>query len=163
MIRGLIILLLSMLVAESAEAAAVRSILIDKSARTVTILDHSDKPRVLTGARFGSGWKDGPKRRRGDKRTPEGSYHVAEMRKDGTYKYLPALLLNYPNAMDRAISARNGWDPGDFILIHGPPGWMPIDMHPPGDWTDGCIALSRKQMRTLMSLAEEGMPVRIVP
>lgn len=146
-----------------APADAQASILVDKSERTVTIVSADGTSRRLSGARFGSGWKDGPKRRRGDERTPEGDYRIVEKRTEGNYRYLPALLIDYPNASDRARAKAAGVDPGDFILFHGPPRAMPFGWHPPGDWTDGCIALSPAQMKTLMQAAKVGMPVRIVP
>lgn len=140
------------------------SVAVDKSERTLTVRYADGSEEVLGGLRFGARWKDGPKRARGDDKTPEGTYRISEVRTSkGTYKYVPAFLIDYPNAEDRAISRKLGFDPGDTILIHGPPSAMPFDMHPPGDWTDGCMALKRSQMKRLVGVLRKGTPVTILP
>ena len=145
-----------------ASALSASYLLIDKSDRTLTIHYADGTKSVLTGARFGSGWKLGPKRASGDEKTPEGEYHVLDHRTSGKFNYIPALYLDYPNATDRSASKALGVDPGGDILIHGPPKAM-LGMHPPGNWTDGCIALSRKQMGLIMSVSKVGTRVQIVP
>ena len=98
----------------------------------------------------------------GDGATPEGRYHVTAVRHKGS-KYYKALNLDYPNARDRHRFAENqsrgvispDVGIGAFIEIHGDGGRA-------SDWTDGCVALSNKDMDKLMSQVSVGTPVTIV-
>jgi hypothetical protein len=98
-------------------------LLIDKSDRTLKILFAGGRVVTLQGLRFGPNWRSGPKRQRGDRKTPEGEYRVLEHRTSREIypevTYLPALYLNYPNEQDVEASAMLGVDPGDAIMIHG--------------------------------------------
>jgi hypothetical protein len=101
------------------------------------------------------------KRRQGDRATPEGRYRVVA-RKDSS-RYHHALLLDYPNAEDRARFAaarRRGEIPGDaeiggLIEIHGEGGRG-------NNWTDGCVALSNDDMDDLYRRVGVGTRVTIV-
>ena len=83
----------------------------------------------------------------GDQATPEGRYRVTEARGPGRTKFYKALLLDYPNAEDRARYAwgkKTGQVPlragiGSLIEIHGDGGQG-------RDWTDGCVALTDGDM-----------------
>lgn len=98
----------------------------------------------------------------GDGATPEGKYHVTKARPYGS-KYHKALLIDYPNAMDRRrfaenkakgiISRRAGI--GKNIEIHGDGGRNK-------DWTEGCVALTNEDMKHLMRFVGVGTPVTIV-
>lgn len=104
-----------------------------------------------------------PKLYAGDMATPEGHYRVTEVRSGGATKYYKALMLNYPNEEDRARYAaarREGRVPrgrgiGSLIEIHGYGGRGE-------DWTEGCIALTNKDMDRLFRHVRKGMPVTIV-
>lgn len=99
----------------------------------------------------------------GDQATPEGHYKVTEVRGPGRTKYYKALMLDYPNAEDRARYAhgrRTGQVPlragiGSLIEIHGDGGLG-------RDWTDGCVALTNADMDKVFARARVGTPVTIV-
>ncbi len=99
----------------------------------------------------------------GDQATPEGSYRVTEVRGPGRTKYYKALMLDYPNAEDRArhaLGRKTGQVPlrsgaGSLIEIHGDGGQG-------RDWTDGCVALSNRDMDRVFAHARVGTPVTIV-
>jgi L,D-peptidoglycan transpeptidase YkuD (ErfK/YbiS/YcfS/YnhG family) len=99
----------------------------------------------------------------GDQATPEGTYRVTEVRGPGRTKYYKALMLDYPNAEDRARHAwgrRTGQVPlragvGSLIEIHGDGGQG-------RDWTDGCVALSNSDMDRVFARAQVGTAVTIV-
>jgi hypothetical protein len=101
------------------------------------------------------------KRLSGDGATPEGMYKVTEVRHHS--RYYKALLLNYPNESDRERfrqNQREGNIPrrariGGLIEIHGEGGLGK-------DWTEGCVAVTNKQMDELMRHAFKGMWVTIV-
>jgi L,D-peptidoglycan transpeptidase YkuD (ErfK/YbiS/YcfS/YnhG family) len=99
----------------------------------------------------------------GDQATPEGHYRVTEVRGPGRTKYYKALMLDYPNAEDRARFAygrKSGQVPlragiGSLIEIHGDGGQG-------RDWTDGCVALANRDMDKVFARARVGTPVTIV-
>lgn len=106
---------------------------------------------------------EGPKRREGDLRTPEGSYHLEAKNADSDY--FLSLKVSYPNARDRALARELGLDPGGQIMIHG----LPNDprhaeaMYAGWDWTDGCIAVSNSDMVDLWRLTFVSMSIEIRP
>ncbi len=100
----------------------------------------------------------------GDGATPEGRYRISEKKDLGESRYRRALLIDYPNADDRRdhaeavrrglVPARRG--PGGLIEIHGYGGRGQ-------DWTNGCVALSDRDIDRLFSEVEVGTPVTLVP
>ncbi len=137
------------------------SIIIDKFSRKCII--------YLGGARkyefeaeLGKNWV-GDKRVRGDMATPEGMYKITKKLEGSKTKYYKALLLNYPNDEDKEnfkSEIERGTLPasariGDLIEIHGN-GGKGID------WTEGCIALTDKEMDVIYKIARVGTPVTII-
>lgn len=106
---------------------------------------------------------EGPKRREGDRRTPEGRYVIEEKKSDSDF--FLALRISYPNAQDVAHARSQGFEPGGEIMIHGLPN------QPRGseasyfgvDWTDGCIAVSNSDMIDLWRLIQLETPIEIRP
>jgi L,D-peptidoglycan transpeptidase YkuD (ErfK/YbiS/YcfS/YnhG family) len=98
-----------------------------------------------------------PKRKRGDKATPEGRYLVVS--KNAKSKYHKSLMLDYPNADDRRRARvgkrRRASELGSDIAIHGHGGTG-------RDWTDGCVAVTNDVMDSLFQQIEPGCPVLIV-
>jgi L,D-peptidoglycan transpeptidase YkuD (ErfK/YbiS/YcfS/YnhG family) len=98
----------------------------------------------------------------GDGATPEGKYHITKT-KDESSKYYRALLINYPNELDKKRFAeskvRGIISPqariGALIEIHGEGGKKK-------DWTDGCVALTNTDLDHLMQYVAVGTPVTIV-
>jgi hypothetical protein len=98
----------------------------------------------------------------GDGATPEGKYVVSVAKPHGS-RYYKALLINYPNEADRkrfsdnkskgVISQRARI--GSLIEIHGNGGRD-------RDWTEGCVALTDKDMDNIMQFVGVGTPITIV-
>jgi murein L,D-transpeptidase YafK len=105
----------------------------------------------------------GAKRRRGDQRTPEGTYTIDFKRPQSRFN--KALHISYPNAADRQYASLHGLDPGGDIFIHGEPagGPNPARLAEGPDWTDGCIAVSNRQISQIWSMVRVGTPVVIRP
>jgi hypothetical protein len=98
----------------------------------------------------------------GDGATPEGKYQVVQV-KVRSSKYYKALLLDYPNDLDRRRFAENKKMGiissrariGGLIEIHG-------DGGKGKDWTEGCVALNNKDMDHILDFVTNGTPVTIV-
>jgi hypothetical protein len=100
----------------------------------------------------------GKKTKEGDQKTPEGKYIIdAKNDKSSFYKNLG---ISYPNASDKANHYTGG-----LIKIHGLRngfGWVG-KFHRLYDWTNGCIALTNQEMKTLYNTIEIGTPIYIYP
>jgi murein L,D-transpeptidase YafK len=135
-------------------------VLVDKSDRTLTLYGEGLALRTYGGLQFGD-TPQGHKRFEGDERTPEGRY-VLDYRNPQSSYHL-SLHISYPDEQDRAFAARYGRSPGGLIFIHGQPNGWPDGERVPGDWTDGCIALSNAQIEELWTLVADGTPIEIRP
>ena len=105
----------------------------------------------------------GPKRFRGDERTPEGLYRI-----DGRNpwsEYHLALHVSYPNAVDRARASLWAKAAGGDIMIHGlPAGYESVGVeHTQNDWTDGCIAVTDREIEELWRAVPDGTPIDLKP
>jgi lipoprotein-anchoring transpeptidase ErfK/SrfK len=105
----------------------------------------------------------GPKICQGDMRTPEGEYKIIAKKDQGQTNFSQALLLNYPNELDRRryeLAVENGLLPRETGI-----GGM-IEIHGEGigfDWTKGCIALLNPYMKELFNQVPVGTTVEIDP
>ena len=105
----------------------------------------------------------GAKTTQGDGRTPEGRYRINARNPHSRY-YL-SLKISYPDPRDRAMAEKLGVNPGGDIMIHGLPnklGWLGRS-HRLMDWTDGCIAVTNKEMDELWRAVPLGTPIEIRP
>ena len=143
-------------------ARAVDKIVVDKSDRKMYLYKNG---KVVDEFRVSLGKNDhlGNKVKRGDKKTPVGIYSILNKRCH-PIKYR-AMTISYPNSQDIARAARLGVDPGSLITIHGQPHWN-ADGHGDNytlsrDWTDGCIALSNKDLDKLWGRVRVGTPIEI--
>ena len=160
---------------------AIVSVRIEKAARQLTV-ECSDGTRQHL--RVGLGREPiGAKRRRGDQRTPEGRYHVAEAPRASQYHRF--IALDYPavedaeralaeGRIDRALhrrivdAHRAGTLPpqdtalGGHVGIHGE-GYVWSGTSSFLDWTLGCIALSDVDVEFLAARLAPGVPVSITP
>ncbi len=144
-----------------------------KSAHRLTVTDEAGA--VIFACAAGFGRAQGPKRREGDLRTPEGEYYVC-LKKHG--KYGPSLGLSYPSPADAALGVSAGVISDALLPLftaaqqtRARPPWGTalggeIYIHAGGsaeDWTAGCIALNDDDMARLFDLCEPGTEVIIQP
>ena len=133
----------------------VTHIEIHKSERRMVLFDGSVSSREFD---IGLGSSPvGHKQQRGDGKTPVGTYFVDRRNPDSNF-YL-SLGLSYPNEIDKRVAEINGVDPGDNIFIHGEPN--NYRRRPVRDWTDGCIAVSNREMAYIYRRVRVGTPVII--
>ena len=135
-------------------------VVVDKSERTLWVYQDGKAIRTYRGLQFGDAPR-GHKRFQGDEKTPEGRYTLDYANPQSSY-YL-SLHVSYPNAQDRAYAQARGRSPGGDIFIHGQPNGMPFDERVDGYWTDGCIALSNREIAEIWSLVPDGTPIHIRP
>jgi len=137
------------------------SIIIDKFSRKCFIYLSGSKKYEFE-AELGKNWV-GDKRTKGDMATPEGMYRITKKFDGGKTKYYKALLLDYPNEEDKEKfreeiahgSLPSSAKIGGLIEIHGN-GGKGID------WTEGCIALTDKEMDVVFKIVKVGTPVTII-
>ena len=135
------------------------AVIVDKSRHFLFILSSG---KVVDSMKCDLGYNSGyQKRMAGDGATPEGMYAITHINNQS--RYYRAMMLNYPNANDRERFKRNrssGQIPasstiGGLIEIHGHGGTGK-------DWTDGCVAVSDRDMDQLVRRIPAGTPVTIV-
>jgi murein L,D-transpeptidase YafK len=105
----------------------------------------------------------GPKRQRGDRRTPEGKY-VLDWRIEES-AFHRSIHISYPNDRDVRRARQSGLHPGAGVMIHGLPngaGWIGAE-HRKRDWTRGCIAVTDEEMDEIWNLVDDGTPIEIRP
>jgi lipoprotein-anchoring transpeptidase ErfK/SrfK len=137
------------------------ALVVSKEPHTLTLYVHGEALKTYR-IDLGFNWI-ADKAHAGDGATPEGRYRVVARLNDGASTYYKALLLDYPNAQDRADYARarrSGEVPassgiGGLIEIHGEGGRG-------RDWTEGCIAVTNPDMDDVFARVGIGTPVTIV-
>ena len=134
----------------------VTSVVINKSARKMYLLHNED---VLKDYKIDLGFApDGPKRFRGDGKTPEGTYLID--RRNPRSSFFLSLGISYPNSADRAYAKSKGKEPGGDIFIHG----QPNNTRAKGkDWTAGCISVKDKEMSEIYAMVNVGTLITIRP
>jgi murein L,D-transpeptidase YafK len=145
----------------AAGAPRVDCVLIHKARHEMLLLSGSQvvkRYRVALGPR-----SLGPKRRRGDGRTPEGEYFIRG--RNARSAFHKSLRISYPGPDDVARARKAGVDPGGDIMIHGLPngqGWIGA-AHRVSDWTQGCIAVTDQEIEEIWILVADRTRVRIEP
>jgi murein L,D-transpeptidase YafK len=150
---------LLMLSSAPAEEAAVDRVVVEKLQRRMDLMSGD---RVVRSYDVALGFApEGDKQQEGDGKTPEGRY-VIEGRNPSSAFHL-SLKISYPDAADRAAALARGVSPGGDIFIHGAPNWWILPGQPPGDWTRGCIAVTKAEIEEIWRLVPDGTPVEIRP
>jgi murein L,D-transpeptidase YafK len=140
------------------EAGDIVLVRVEKGARRLVLFDASGAARrTFEGIQFGAA-PQGHKQFEGDERTPEGRYTIDYGNPRSAYHL--SLHISYPNAADRAFAESRGKSAGGEIFIHGQPNALRMG-RVPGDWTNGCIALSNKEIEDLWVLIRDGTPIEI--
>ena len=144
---------------EQAAEGPVDLIRVDKSDHLMTVYRDGRPVREFRVA-IGRG-DPGPKQQQGDGRVPEGSYLITAHNPNSAFHL--SLRIGYPTAEQVAAAAKRGVNPGGDIMIHGLPndrGWIG-SRHTSVDWTDGCVAVTNREMDWLYKAVKDGTPVEI--
>jgi murein L,D-transpeptidase YafK len=100
----------------------------------------------------------GPKMFENDGRTPEGLYLIDG--RNAASRFHRSLRISYPGPKDLARAARYETSAGGEIFIHGTPG---SGGKYETDWTNGCIAVSNREIEELWRTVDDGTPIEIKP
>ena len=136
-------------------------ILIEKSSRRLTLISQGE---VLKSYKIALGGNPiGAKERKGDNKTPEGTYVIDGRNRDSRFHL--SLRISYPNERDKKRAKELGVSPGGDIMIHGiKNGFSSVgDAHAEVDWTKGCIAVTDQEIEEIDKLAPNGTIVEIRP
>ncbi len=139
----------------------VDKVLIEKKRRRLSLIFKGEVIKTYKIALGGN--PVGPKEKRGDKKTPEGNYFIQSRNRHSDYHL--SLHISYPNAEDERRARELGVAPGGDIMIHGVKkglAWVG-GFHTEIDWTEGCIAVTNKEMEEIARLVPNGTPVEIRP
>ena len=144
----------------SAPTPLVDHIVVHKAARVLLLYAQGALVGQIGGIQLG-GAPVGPKHFQGDRRTPEGHYTLDYGNPASAYHL--SLHISYPSPADAEFARGAGRAPGGEVFIHGQPNDWPQGTRVPGDWTDGCIALSNAQIDMLWARVADGTPIDIEP
>jgi murein L,D-transpeptidase YafK len=104
----------------------------------------------------------GAKVYQGDHKTPEGEYKLDLH--NSKSQYYRSIHISYPNAVDRERAHKLGLSPGGDVFLHGLPNDYKLAANEdPGDWTDGCIAVTDAEMDEIWRAVPDGTPIEIKP
>ena len=136
----------------------VVKIVVDKSAKTMQLLDVNDC--VVKQYEVRVGYNKGPKQCEGDKKTPEGTYKIKDKRDS---KYVRFLELDYPRPKDLVKAEELGCNPGNAIGIHYFNQDV-MDKNTQYSGSNGCITVWNKdEIREISRLVRVGTEVVIKP
>jgi L,D-peptidoglycan transpeptidase YkuD (ErfK/YbiS/YcfS/YnhG family) len=136
-------------------------VLVEKKERRLTLLS---KGEVIKTYKIALGKNPvGPKERQGDNKTPEGVYIIDSRNSNSGYHL--SLHISYPNEQDKKRARQLGVSPGGDIMIHGLKNgysWVGAS-HVADDWTNGCIAVTNREMEEIYKFVPVGTIIEIRP
>ncbi len=134
----------------------VTFVVVEKAERKMYLLHHE---KVLKKYDIGLGFApEGHKEFEGDGRTPEGLYTIDRRNPDSRFHL--SVGISYPNEADREYAKAQEKEPGGDIFIHGQ---GPRHQKSRGDWTEGCIWITDRQMEDVYAMVKDGTPILIRP
>ncbi len=141
--------------------AKVDLVVLHKGARRLELYENGS---LLAAYRVSLGRHPiGPKQRQGDGRTPEGQYRLDY--RNSNSAFYRALHISYPSSADIAAARDRGVDPGGLVMIHGMRnglGWIGR-LHLAVNWTDGCVAVTDREMDEIWRAVPDGTKIIIKP
>jgi len=156
-------------ISQAADTGKVDRIVVQKKYKKLYLMSKNQILKSYDIA-MGPNAEKGPKTFQGDNKTPEGIYNVEF--KNPKSNYYMALKVSYPNAKDIAYAQSMNKSAGNFIMIHGFP-VKPIDglipqivkdeQHPKVNWTQGCMAVTDREIEEIYSLVQEKTTIEICP
>lgn len=134
-------------------------IVVHKAERRMELYAGGRRVHTIAGIQLGDA-PVGHKQFEGDEKTPEGRYTI-DLRNPNSSYHL-SLRISYPDRAATDYAAGLGRSPGGEIFIHGQPNGLGVGRMP-GDWTDGCIAVSNREIEALWKAVPVGTEIEIRP
>jgi murein L,D-transpeptidase YafK len=137
------------------------SIVVEKALRSLTLY-HAGEPVKRYLVALGKE-PVGDKVRQGDSRTPEGLFYIEG--RNPHSQFFRSLRISYPSQRHLDQAKELGVKPGGDIMLHGlPPQWAKLGSeHLLYDWTEGCIALTNREIMEIWAAVPDGAPIEIKP
>lgn len=143
------------------------SVLVEKSAYRLTVFYDSEPVKAYSSV-FGSA-PVGDKLAEGDRKTPEGIYHIRDLYLHPAWSKF--IWLDYPTPQDwqEHTAAQLAGDIaatatiGSEVGIHGVPNGSNALIDARTNWTWGCISLKNKDVDEIYEVLSQGTLVEIVP
>ena len=136
-------------------------ILVEKSKRRLTLFSQD---KIIKQYRVSLGKNPvGHKFQEGDGKTPEGLYWIDYRNPESRFHL--SLRISYPNEKDIMRAMKVAASPGGDIMIHGIDkrfAWLGR-LHRYLDWTDGCIAVTNREIEEIWTLVPVGTSIEIRP
>lgn len=136
----------------------VTRIVVFKGERKMHLFHHDKVLRSFDVALGGDPF--GHKTQEGDGRTPEGEYFIDRRNPNSAFHL--SIGISYPNERDVEVAKAAGVSPGGDIFIHGRAG-KHRDRGRGWDWTDGCIAVTDREMEHVYAMVRDNTPILILP
>ncbi|MCL1068342.1 L,D-transpeptidase family protein [Shewanella olleyana] len=142
-------------------SSKVDLVVVNKSESSMSIFHQGQKIKTYQIAMGDA--PQGHKLKEGDQRTPQGRYVLDYKKSDSAF--YKSIHISYPNEEDRLRANALGVSPGGMIMIHGqnPNSSLTPEQAQQYNWTNGCIAVTNKEMDELWRVIEEGTPIEIWP
>lgn len=109
------------------------------------------------------GHPKGAKQQQGDGKTPEGEYRL-DFRKAASCCHR-SIHISYPGPANITAARTRGVAPGGSVMIHGMTngfGWLGR-LHLAMDWTDGCVAVTDREMDEIWRSVPDGTKIILKP
>ena len=157
----ILIIIMALCWANLSLASTIDLVRVNKTDKKMYLLDENKivkEYKVVFGAN-----PKGHKEKEGDEKTPEGKYILDYKKEDSAF--YKAIHISYPNENDIAKAKEKGVEPGGLIMIHGQKngfGWLSW-LSQNFNWTNGCIAVTNKEMDEIWNLVKVGTPIEILP
>lgn len=148
-------------VAPLSMSARADRVVVAKADRTLSLY-RGDTPLKTYAVSLGFAPR-GHKSREGDGRTPEGRYQLDY--RNANSSHYRSLHISYPSPTDRERARTQGVSPGGFVMVHGMRpniAWLGR-LHLLKDWTNGCIAVTNREMDEIWRAVPDGTPIEIRP
>jgi murein L,D-transpeptidase YafK len=143
----------------SSASTVADKVLVLKSERKLLLI--KDNQVLKTYIVWLGGNPVGPKIQAGDSKTPEGNYVLD--RHNVHSQYHKSIHISYPNEDDVARARKLGVLTGGDLFIHGLPNDFKGSSRELGDWTEGCIAVTNREIDEIWRMVPDGTPIEIRP